>query len=99
VVEDVDRDPDYAQFRTEAKMAGYRSVQSTPLCTQDGDFIGVVSTLFANPHVPTRIELETLKSYSVRAAGRLQELLGLTSLEAKAEQMQAQLREEFQLPP
>jgi GAF domain-containing protein len=98
VVEDVDTDPGYAPFRSAAKAAGYRSVQSTPLCTNHGDFIGVVSTLFANPHAPTNIELETLKTYSVRAAGRLQELLGGMTLETKAGQMQSQLRLEFQLP-
>lgn len=98
VVEDVDTDASYAEFRANAKAAGYRSVQSTPLCTNDGDLIGVVSTLFANPHVPTKIELETLKAYSVRAADRLQELLGGLTLETKAGQMQSQLRDEFQLP-
>lgn len=97
VVEDVESDADYVEFRSDARAAGYRSVQSTPLCTEDGTCIGVVSTLFANPHAPTKIELETLKTYSVRAAARLIELLDGASLEAKAKQMQARLRDAFRL--
>jgi GAF domain-containing protein len=97
VVEDVERDPAYVEYRSDAKAAGYRSVQSTPLGTEGGTCVGVVSTLFANPHAPTKIELETLKTYSVRAAARLEELLDGASIEAKAKQMQAQLCDAFQL--
>jgi GAF domain-containing protein len=94
VIEDVERDADYAIFRSDARAAGYRGVQSTPLTTSEGQVIGVISTLFANPHVPTQIEMVTLKSYAIRAADRLK-ALGGGSLEAKVECMSAELCVQF----
>jgi len=98
VIEDVERDPDFAIYRSDAHAAGYRAVQSTPLTTSEGDVIGVISTLFANPHVPTSIEMVTLKSYAVRAADRLK-ALGGGSLASKAECMNAELYERFEIEP
>ncbi len=86
VVADVDKDPDYAPFRTDAKAAGYRAVQSTPLTTR-GHVIGMISTLFANVHEPTPIELDTLGRYCKIAADYLQKLLGDEDLGRKAERM------------
>jgi len=57
-----------ARFRNEARIAGYRSVQSTPMMTQDGRRLGMVSTHFATVHEPTPIEMETLPSYGAIAA-------------------------------
>jgi hypothetical protein len=58
--------------------------------------IGVISTLFANPHVPTSIEMVTLKSYAVRAADRLKDLAG-GSLASQVECMNAELCERFDI--
>jgi GAF domain-containing protein len=91
VVADVMRDPDYAAFRAEAKAAGYRSVQSTPITTSRGRVLGMVSTLFANVHEPTPIELETLARYSRVAADHLETLLGADTLAARAQRMHAAL--------
>src|SRR5262245_6783587 len=91
VVADVTRDPDYAAFRDEAQAAGYRSVQSTPITTSRGRVLGMVSTLFANVHEPTPIELDTLTRYSRVAADYLETLLGAAPLAAKAERMHAAL--------
>jgi hypothetical protein len=55
--------------------AGYRAVQSTPFLADGGIFIAVVSTLFASPHIPTDIEMQTLKAYSYDAAAHLYSLL------------------------
>ena len=87
VVSDVENDRDYAPFRTDAKAAGYRAVQSTPLITRNGRLIGMVSTLFANVHEPTPIELETLGRYTKVAADYLMKLLGDEDLGRKAELM------------
>ena len=87
IVEDVDLDAPFAPFRDIAKEAGYRSVQSTPLIAGDGMPLGMVSTLFANPHVPTRIEMSICKTYCVRAADHLQALLNGALLKTKARQM------------
>ncbi len=89
VVADVMEDPDYAPFRAEAMAAGYRAVQSTPIMTSRGRVLGMVSTLFANPHVPTPIELETLRRYSRVAADFLEQLLGCETPAAKAQRMNA----------
>src|SRR5262249_37631055 len=87
VVTDVTKDPDYAAFRAEAAAAGYRSVQSTPIATSRGRVLGMVSTLFANVHEPTPIELETLRRYSGVAADYLEDLIDGDALAARAERM------------
>jgi|SRR3569833_1037634 len=87
VVEDVEKDSEYADFREAARQARYRSVQTTPLCTSGGRIIGMVSTLFVNPHLPTKIELATLDKYSVAAADYLFELLDGKELGSEARRM------------
>jgi GAF domain-containing protein len=91
VVADVMQDPDYAEFRSEAETAGYRAVQSTPLTTSRGRVLGMVSTLFANVHEPTPIELDTLARYSRIAADYLEALIGADTLAAEAQRMNAAL--------
>jgi GAF domain-containing protein len=91
VIEDVEADPEYEQFRSDARAAGYRGVQTTPLFTSNGEFIGMVSTLFANVHRPTEIEMETLKRYAVCAADYLSNLLNGTELDLKATEMHSAL--------
>lgn len=91
IVADVHLDDEYAAFRDAAETAGYRSVQSTPLTTSDGKLLGVVSTLFANVHMPTPIEMQTLESYSAVAADHAYDLIGRASLARKAEAMSDKL--------
>jgi GAF domain-containing protein len=91
VVPDVMQDPEYAAFRCEATAAGYRAVQSTPLTTSRGRVLGMVSTLFANVHEPTPIELETLARFSRIAADYLEHLLGADTLAAQAQRMNTAL--------
>jgi GAF domain-containing protein len=87
VIPDVDKDAEFAAFRNDAKIAGFRAVQTTPLFTGDGNLLGLVSTHFAHVHEPTPIEMQTLKAYGVAAAEHAFKLLGQTPLGAKAEQM------------
>jgi GAF domain-containing protein len=87
IVRDVEQDPEFAAFRPDAKKAGFRSVQSTPFIARDGTVLGMVSTHFAHAHEPTALEMQTLKKYSVAAAGHLNRLLGDVPLATKAEQM------------
>jgi hypothetical protein len=91
IIRDVEDDLEFAAFRPDAKKAGFRSVQSTPFFTRDGNAMGIVSTHFANVHEPTQIEMWTLKTYSVVAAEHLCQLLGDTSLASKAKQMSDEL--------
>jgi GAF domain-containing protein len=91
VIKDTEADEEYAPYRAAARSAGYRSVMTTPLLTQQKVFIGTVSTHFVRSHTPTNIEIETLKSYSVAAAEHLHRLLGDERLEAKALSMSRRL--------
>jgi GAF domain-containing protein len=91
VIRDVEEDMSFEPFRAEAMAAGYRGVQSTPFFTQGGIFMAMVSTLFASPHTPTDIEMQTLKTYGQEAAGYLYTLLQGSKLADRAEQMRAKL--------
>lgn len=95
IIRDVENDPEFAAFRPDAKRAGFRSVQSTPFITNDGNVLGMVSTHFANAHEPTSLEMQTLKKYSVVAAEHLNKLLGGIPLATKAEQMSEELYARF----
>lgn len=57
VIEDVMRDCEFAPYRRIADEAGFRAVQSTPLISTSGAFLGVVSTHFSAPHRPTAGEM------------------------------------------
>ena len=50
VITDVEQDEEYAAFRGDARTAGYRAVQTTPLVTRDDRLLGLVSTHFAEVH-------------------------------------------------
>ena len=91
IIRDVENDPQFAAFRPDAKRAGFRSVQSTPFITKDGNVLGMVSTHFAHAHEPTPLEMQTLKEYSIIAAEHLNRLLGDVPLATKAEQMSEEL--------
>jgi GAF domain-containing protein len=91
IVGDVEYDPEFSAFRPDAKKAGFRSVQSTPFFSKDGNVLGMVSTHFAHAHVPTPIEMQTLKEYSAVATEHLNKLLGDVPLATKAKQMSDEL--------
>jgi GAF domain-containing protein len=91
VIADVARDPEFAAYRHHAEAAGYRAVQSTPIAARNGKVLGVVSTMFANPHTPTPIEIETLGRYCEIAADYLLKLLGNDDLAAEAGRMSEML--------
>jgi GAF domain-containing protein len=93
VIADVQTDVSYAPFRADASAAGYRGVQSTPLFTEEGTLIGMVSTLFATPHRPTAIEMQTLEQYARIAVAYLVKLLGQSSVSKEAEEMSNALYE------
>jgi GAF domain-containing protein len=100
VIADVERDPEYEAFRNDAMRAGFRAVQSTPLVAGDGVTLGIVSTLFANVHEPTPIEMDALKAYSRLAAEHLGKLLAEAdeTLSDKAETMSRALYACFDPP-
>ncbi len=60
VIRDVTLDPEFAPFRAIAAAAGFRAVQSTPLVTTTGFFVGMLSTHFARPHAPSDDDMAML---------------------------------------
>jgi hypothetical protein len=55
----------------------------------------MVSTLFANPYVPTTIEMATCKTYCVMAADYLQALLSGSQLASEAQKLHDTLYGDF----
>jgi GAF domain-containing protein len=68
VIEDVLDDAEFAPFREVALEAGFRAVQSTPLVSSNGAFVGMVSTHFDARHRPLDTEMATLRSLAEVAA-------------------------------
>ena len=68
VVEDIDGDPGYARLLQTTRAVGYRAVQSTPLFGRSGAILGVLSTHFHEPHLPSERELGQLDLYVQQAA-------------------------------
>lgn len=63
IIEDVQTDPESEPHRQIAAGAGYRAVQSTPLIGLQGQFLGVISTHFHQPHYPSDRDLRMLDLY------------------------------------
>ena len=61
VIEDVLLDREFVPYRNIALKAGFRAVQSTPLISSSGAFLGVVSTHFLTTHRPSEGEVQALK--------------------------------------
>jgi signal transduction histidine kinase len=68
IIEDVQTDPLFAPHRHIALSAGFRAVQSTPLFSQGGEILGMISTHFKNPHRPPDRELRLTDLYARQAA-------------------------------
>ena len=68
VIRDVESDPGFAPHRDSAALAGYRSVQSTPLLDSEFRALGVLSTYFDRPHHPEPESLRRIDGYCRIAA-------------------------------
>jgi signal transduction histidine kinase len=68
IIEDVQTDAQFAPHRHIALAAGFRAVQSTPLFDRGGEFIGLISTHFRQPHRPSERELRLTDLYARQAA-------------------------------
>jgi GAF domain-containing protein len=64
VISDVRVDPLFAPHRQIAAAAGFRAVQSTPICGRGGRLLGIVSTHFRHPRSPKRQELLLTEWYA-----------------------------------
>ena len=92
-IEDVETDPAYVPYREIAAAAGYRAVQSTPLVSRRGDLIGMLSTHFRQPHLPTDRELRMLDLYARQAADVIERLRVEDELRQSEEKSRQQAHE------
>ena len=58
VVEDLESDPRFGDFRETGRTIGFRAVHSVPILTRVGDALGVISVHFKTPRRPTVRELQ-----------------------------------------
>jgi GAF domain-containing protein len=62
IIKDVNVDQEFTPYREIAARACFRAVQSTPIISNNGAFIGVLSTHFPAIHGPTEKEMLELKT-------------------------------------
>lgn len=74
IIEDVRADERYTAYRAAADKAGYRAVQSTPLFSRDGEPLGMLTTHFRLPRIPTEHELSMLDLYARQASDFIERL-------------------------
>ena len=71
VIADVLCDREFAPYQPVALENGFRAVQSTPLVSSSGAFLGVVSTHFPLPHRPSEREMHAIVRLSEITANAL----------------------------
>ena len=69
VIDDVADDLQFVTFREAAREAGFRSVQSTPIISHSGAFVGMIST--HGSHSPTSQQLQLIKELARETANEL----------------------------
>jgi PAS domain S-box-containing protein len=68
IIDDVETDSEFEPHRHIARSAGFRAVQSTPLFSRSGEFLGMLSTHFRQPHRPSSRDLRLTDLYARHAA-------------------------------
>jgi PAS domain S-box-containing protein len=68
IIEDVETDSAFAPHRHIAASSGFRAVQSTPLFSRGGEFLGMLSTHFRRPHRPLPRDLRFTDLCAAHAA-------------------------------
>ncbi|QDZ27829.1 ATP-binding protein [Noviherbaspirillum sp. UKPF54] len=74
VVDDLHLHPDGSSLRAMASAAGYRSIQSTPLVSRNGNLLGVLSTHFRHVHRPSERDLRMLDLYAIQAIDQIERI-------------------------
>jgi C4-dicarboxylate-specific signal transduction histidine kinase len=88
IIEDVETDFEYGPHRHAAAAAGFRAVQSTPLFSRGGEFLGMLSTHFRRPHHPSQRDLRFTDLCATHAA----EIIERERLEAARREAQQALQ-------
>lgn len=71
IIQDVMLDEEFAPYRKIALRAGFRAVQSTPIISSSGAFVGVVSTHFPTSHRPSNDQMALIKTIAQHAADQI----------------------------
>jgi signal transduction histidine kinase/integral membrane sensor domain MASE1 len=74
IVKDVEQDPEFAEHREIARSAGFRAVQSTPLFSAKGMLLGMLSTHFREPQLPSELNFRMLDLYALQAASLIERM-------------------------
>jgi len=91
IIEDVEVDASYAPFRSIAREAGYRAVQSTPLLGRKGEPLGAISTHFRSVHRPSESQLRQLDFYARQTSDFIERCRADAALERAQAQLEAEL--------
>jgi signal transduction histidine kinase/DNA-binding NarL/FixJ family response regulator len=86
IIEDVNQDESFRPLRD---IAGFRSIQSTPLLSRTGALLGVLSTHWSHPHRPSERELYMLDLYAREAADVLENIQAAQELQRSCDQLRA----------
>jgi PAS domain S-box-containing protein len=95
VIEDVQSDALFEPHRERASSAGYRGVQSTPLINRDRKMIGMLSTHYRHPHLPSEHDLQILDLYARQAADFIERIRNEEALRDS----EARFRSLFEMAP
>ena len=71
VIEDVLTDREFAPYRATAAEVGFRAVQSTPLISRSGAFVGIMSAHFPVRHRPSDSEAQATQLLAQLAANAI----------------------------
>jgi signal transduction histidine kinase len=89
IIEDVNEEESFGTLREIAEVAGFRSLQSTPLLSRSGALLGVLSTHWKHPHRPSERELYMLDLYAREAADVLENIQTGQQLQRSFDQLRA----------
>jgi len=95
IVEDITKSP---IFKDEDSLdvllnEGVMAVQSTPLITRDGEFIGIISTHFSNVHSPAERELQFIDILARQAADIIQHKQSEDEIKQAYDNLEKQVKE------
>lgn len=72
IIEDVERDELFVEYRRAAALAGFRAVHSTPLLNRAGKLIGVLSVHFPVPYRPSEREVRFTDLFASLASNAIE---------------------------
>ena len=101
MIEDVELDTDFAPNRDMAAQAGYRALLATPMRGHDGSALGILTTLFRQPHHASEQDLQQLELYARYAVDlviRLRYEQALREAERRKDEFIATLAHELRGP-